>query len=85
MRTIKIIIASLLLLSGFNLTAQTVFTHTASASNASAHITTISNSATDNQPNKLLFVTQVFSTKYNNHPFGVWYSGGKWKNVTVQE
>lgn len=78
MKAIKIIIASLLILSGFSIKAQTVFTHKATASNVDRHITTIDNSATNNQANKLLFVTQVYSGPYNNHPFGVWYNNGKW-------
>lgn len=78
MRTIKIIIASLLILSGFSVTAQTTFTHNATATNTNGHITTIDNAATNSQPNKLLFVTQVYNGKYNNHPFGVWYNKGKW-------
>lgn len=78
MKKIKIIFASLLILSGFQVAAQTVFTHNTASSNIGGHITTIDNAATNENANKLLFVTQVYSGKYNNEPFGVWYNNGKW-------
>lgn len=78
MKTIKLIILSLLILSGFNLTAQSVFTHKSSTANTRSHITTIDNAATNGKTSKLLFVTQVYNGKYNNHPLGVWYTAGKW-------
>lgn len=78
MKAFKMIFAALLIISGFQINAQTVFTHSSNSSNTSGHITSIDNSATNGNANKLLFVTQLYSGKYNNHPFGVWYSNGKW-------
>ncbi|MFK7947097.1 MAG: hypothetical protein AB8G11_05885 [Saprospiraceae bacterium] len=78
MKAIKIIIVSLLIISGFSVNAQNYFTHNATAENTKGHITTINSAITNNNTNKLLFVTQVYSGPYNNHPFGVWYNNGKW-------
>jgi hypothetical protein len=57
------------------------FTHKASTNNTSAHITTIDNPKTNNNPNAVLLVTQKWTTSspYNNNPIGVFYAQGKWK------
>lgn len=79
MRTLQLMLLTVIMTISFTtIFAQTSFKHTASASNISNHMTTIENSATNGKSDALLFVTQVYSGKYNNHPFGVWYSGGKW-------
>jgi len=58
--------------------SQTVIKHVSNSSNISGHITTINNSATNNNPNAVLIVTQDYGV-YNVHEIGVWYAGGKWK------
>lgn len=70
----------------FNVLVQTtadrgVFIHKASNSNTNGHITTIDHPDTNGKPNAKLMVTQHWgSTRtYNNHPIGVYYSGGKWR------
>lgn len=75
---IKAVFTAVLILSSFFINAQTVFTHIATTSNIVKHLTKIDHEAINNDENKLLFVTQVFSDHYNNHPFGVLYNNEKW-------
>ncbi|MEZ4886445.1 MAG: hypothetical protein R3E32_17040 [Chitinophagales bacterium] len=70
----------------FNVLVQTtadrgVFIHTANNNNTSSHITTIDHPDTNGKPDAKLMVTQHWgaSRTYNNHPIGVYYSGGKWR------
>ncbi|MGB1241005.1 MAG: DUF7452 domain-containing protein [Chitinophagales bacterium] len=70
----------------FNVLVQTtadrgVFIHKASHNNTRGHITTLDHPDTNGKPNAKLMVTQHWgSTRtYNNHPIGVYYSGGKWR------
>ena len=70
----------------FNILVQTtadrgVFIHRASHNNTGGHITTIDHPDTNGKPNAKIIVTQHYgsSRTYNNHPIGVYYSGGKWK------
>jgi hypothetical protein len=60
-----------------------VFVHKATAANTSGHITTIDYPLTNNKPNAILLVTPNWNPggvggTYNNHPIGVYYTGGKW-------
>jgi len=55
------------------------FVHTASANNMQgAHVTKINNDLTNGNPDALIFISQYWTAVYNNHPVGLWYSGGKW-------
>ncbi len=63
---------------------ETTIVHTTATANTSVHITTIDDSRIDNNPNALLTVTQNWNPggvgdTYNDHPFGVYYFGGKWR------
>jgi len=60
-----------------------VFVHKATTGNTSGHITTIDYPLTNNKPNAILLVTPNWNPggvggTYNNHPIGVYYTGGKW-------
>ena len=60
-----------------------VFVHKATTANTSGHITTIDYPLTNNKPNAILLVTPNWNPgnvggTYNNHPIGVYYTGGKW-------
>jgi len=60
-----------------------VFVHKATAANTSGHITTIDYPLTNNKPNAILLVTPNWNPgnvggTYNDHPIGVYYTGGKW-------
>lgn len=57
---------------------QTLLEHSATAANTAGHITTIDHAATNDKPDAILIVSQVYGV-YNNNEVGVWYSGGKWK------
>ncbi len=61
------------------------FVHTATATNTSGSSTYIDHPLTNNNPNAIVLVTQNYNpggvgSTYNNHPIGVYYSGGskKW-------
>jgi hypothetical protein len=61
-----------------------VFVHTATAGNSSGNSTLINNIATNGRPSALLIVTPNWNPggvggTFDNHPIGVWYSGGKWR------
>jgi hypothetical protein len=61
-----------------------VFVHKATTGNTSGHITTIDYPLTNNKPNAILLVTPNWNPggvggTYNNHPIGVYYTGGKWR------
>ena len=61
-----------------------VFVHKATAANTSGHITTIDYPLTNNKPNAILLVTPNWNPgnvggTYNDHPIGVYYTGGKWR------
>ncbi len=61
-----------------------VFVHKATTANTSGHITTIDYPLTNNKPNAIILVTSNwnpgdFGGTYNDHPIGVYYTGGKWK------
>lgn len=60
---------------------ETTITHLSTPDNISGHITTIDDPRIDNNPNALLTVTQNWTPLgiYNEHPFGVYYFGGKWR------
>ena len=62
-----------------------VFVHTATAANITSNWSYIDHSLTNENPNAIVLVTQNWNPggvggTYNNHPIGVWYSGGakKW-------
>lgn len=59
------------------------FVHTATAGNTSSDHTYIDNPLTNGHPNAIVFITQDFNPggtggTYDNHPIGVFYTGGKW-------
>ncbi len=55
------------------------FRHTASSKNMqSTHVTKLNHNLCNANPDALIFVTQYWTSVYNNHPIGVWYSKGKW-------
>ncbi len=55
------------------------FQHTASSSTMQmAHVTKLNDSDTNNAPDAFVFVTQYWTSVYNPHPVGVWYSNAKW-------
>ncbi len=55
------------------------FQHTATGSSMKmGHVTNLNHSNTNNASNAFVFVTQCWTSVYNPHPVGVWYSGGKW-------
>ncbi len=61
-----------------------VFVHKATAANTSGHITTIDYPLTNGHPDAILLVTPNWNPGsvggvYDDHPIGVYYSGGKWK------
>ena len=61
-----------------------VFVHTTTSGNTYGDWTTLDHPLLDNNPNAVILVTQNWnpggaSGKYNNHPVGVFYSGGKWR------
>ena len=53
------------------------FVHTATA--PSNHVTVIDHPSTNDNPNAILIVTQMWSGVYNPHPVGVFYAAGKWR------
>jgi len=59
-----------------------VFVHTANAGNSAGDFTEINNPLTNGNPNALVFVTPTWNLgvggTYDNHPIGVYYTGGKW-------
>jgi len=66
-------------------TDSAAFVHTATAANISGNWTPIDHPLTNDNPNAIVLVTQNWNpggvgSTYNNHPIGVWYSGGakKW-------
>lgn len=60
-----------------NLAAQTVFVHQTTQDNVSLHVTVLDHPELNENPNKILFVSQVFGT-YNPNEIGVWYNGTNW-------
>jgi hypothetical protein len=59
------------------------FVHIATAANISSNWTVIDHPSTNGNPNAILIVTPNWNpgsvgNTYNNHPIGVWYTGGKW-------
>jgi hypothetical protein len=56
------------------------FTYTATTSNTGGYITTINSSFTNNLPNILFEVSQLYTGAYDPHPLGVWYNSlfGRW-------
>lgn len=63
------------------------FTHVSSASTASGFATTITDTNTDNLPDRIVLVTQNWSaggtSLYNPHPIGVYYGGAKWHIANI--
>jgi hypothetical protein len=63
---------------------ETTFLHTASGSNIAGNWTTLHNAVLDNNPNAVIMVTPNWNPGggsdgvYDNHPIGVYYSGGSW-------
>jgi hypothetical protein len=60
------------------------FVHTATASNVSANNSAITHPLLDGNPNAVAHVTQNWNATgtpgiYNNHPIGVYYTGGGWR------
>jgi hypothetical protein len=57
-----------------------VFTYTATTANTNNYITTINSALTDNTPNILFEVSQLYTGAYDPHPLGVWYNAftGHW-------
>lgn len=49
------------------------------SNNSTSHISTLDNPSTNNSPNALVFTTQLWTSVYNNHNQGLWYSANKWK------
>ncbi len=61
-----------------------VFVHKATTANISGHTTPIDYPLTNNKPNAIILVTPNWNPggvggTYNNHPIGVYYSGGRWR------
>ena len=61
-----------------------VFVHKATTANISGHTTTIDYPLTNNKPNAIILVTPNWNPggvggTYNDHPIGVYYSGGRWR------
>ena len=61
-----------------------VFVHKATVANITGHITTIDYPLTNGNADAILLVTPNWnpgatSGVYDNHPIGVWYSGGTWR------
>jgi hypothetical protein len=55
-----------------------VYRHTATASDIVGAYTIIDNSVTNNNPNAAVEVTQEFTTLYNPHEVGAFYTGSRW-------
>jgi hypothetical protein len=57
-----------------------VFTYMATTSNTSGYITTINSAFSNNNPNILFEVSQLYTGAYDPHPLGVWYNSlaGRW-------
>jgi len=51
------------------------FTHTTSVANTAGPATTLDDSSTNNQPDRIVLVTQNWTGTYNPHPVGVYYGG----------
>ncbi len=64
-----------------------LFVHVSSASNAAGYATTLSDSSTDNLPERIVLITQNWSAGggvYNAHPAGVYYgSDSKWHVANI--
>lgn len=62
----------------------TRFTHIAKGENTSGHITVLDNDKLNNNPNAKIIIAHMYnpsgalSSKYNDHPIGVYYNGSKW-------
>jgi hypothetical protein len=61
-----------------------VFVHKATAANISLHTTILDYPLTNGKPNAILLVTPNWNPgnvggTYDNHPIGVYYTGGKWR------
>ncbi|RMF48484.1 MAG: hypothetical protein D6755_03790, partial [Anaerolineae bacterium] len=60
------------------------FVHVATADNINSFWTTIDHPLTNGNPNAIILVTQNWNPGascacvYDDHPIGVWYTGGKW-------
>jgi hypothetical protein len=55
-----------------------VYRHTATASNVVGDYTIIDNPVTNNNPNAAVEVTQEFTSLYNPHEVGAFYTGSRW-------
>ncbi len=66
--------------SPFTTALYTISSHVASSSNTSGHVTTINNSALNNNPDAIVITTANWQggSVYNKAPTGLWYSSGKW-------